>query len=305
MIRISRLCLAFFSAAILVFCRSAESAPSGAQDAAVPAELRLAERLLNYGDAEAAAVEYRRYLTTRPEGAWTCHVWQQLAEALVQQGKATAAGLALRAAERAAPGAQERENARLRGGMVAMGAGDYPQASLAFITLNTTTEDPVMRARSGFLAGMSALQQAQWGEARRLFARTSPDPGGWARPSAAARLDSLLDAASVLPSRSPDVARWLSTFVPGAGQFYSGDFWNGLNALVLNGLTGWLMVRSAQTREWDEFALTATLLFGRYYLGNRYQAGVRAERFNRLQVERVRREATRLAKDMVGAESDP
>jgi hypothetical protein len=72
-----------------------------------------------------------------------------------------------------------------------------------------------------------------------------------------------------------------------------------VNALALNGLTTWLLVRSARSGQWDEVALNVALFWGRYYQGNRHQAAVRADQFNRRQEEKLRIEVNQHAREAV------
>jgi tetratricopeptide (TPR) repeat protein len=73
--------------------------------------------------------------------------------------------------------------------------------------------------------------------------------------------------------KNPKTARWLSTFLPGAGQFYAGDIKNGLNSLLLNALLGYFFVNTAiQFSVVDAAASISPWLF-RYYGGGIKRAG--------------------------------
>ena len=61
----------------------------------------------------------------------------------------------------------------------------------------------------------------------------------------------------------------------------------------------WLLAGSLKSREWDEVGLNLAFFLGRYYLGNRYQAGVRAENGNLRREEQIRRDAWQLARSAV------
>jgi tetratricopeptide (TPR) repeat protein len=94
------------------------------------------------------------------------------------------------------------------------------------------------------------------------------------------KLELLFAEAQSTPRKSPNGAAWLSTAVPGAGQLYAGEPWDGLNAFVVNaGLA--TLIFAAVKQEWY---LEGVLLFlyplRRYYLGNRDNAKLAAERSN-------------------------
>ena len=72
----------------------------------------------------------------------------------------------------------------------------------------------------------------------------------------------------------------LSTFLPGLGQAYAEDWKNGLNALLLNGVLGYVTLNAAIERDYDDALLSFFFLFHRYYVGNRYRAAEAAQAFN-------------------------
>jgi len=116
------------------------------------------------------------------------------------------------------------------------------------------------------------------------------------------KLERLFAEAESEPRKSPNGAVWLSTAVPGAGQLYAGDPWDGLNAFVVNaGLV--TLIIAAVKQEWY---LEGVLLFlyplRRYYLGNRENARLAAERRNLAVDERYRQQLLKGILSVVEAE---
>lgn len=284
----------FFAPAAVAVSSPDTSAMAAEAEHAV-ASLQLADRLASLGDTRAAIAEYRRYLACGNAATSAVSVHERLAEAYASMGELEEARLAWRTVETLAGTAMDRDHARLRQGLAGLADGNFSSASLALLSLESTTQDTSLRMRARYLAGLSALRQAQWFEARTLFAGALP-PGRDSYPNYRAQLDSVLSASVNRPMRSPQLASRLSAIIPGSGQIYAGSWVDGLNALLLNGFTTFLLVRSARSQEWDEVALNLTFLWGRYYSGNRYQASARAEEFNRKQDVDLAREATRLAR---------
>jgi hypothetical protein len=97
---------------------------------------------------------------------------------------------------------------------------------------------------------------------------------------AAAEIDALFLDALNRSQKSEKAARLLSTFLPGLGQTYAGDWKNGLNALLLNGVLGYITLDAAIERDYDDALLSFFFLFYRYYAGNRYRAVEAAQTFN-------------------------
>jgi hypothetical protein len=83
-----------------------------------------------------------------------------------------------------------------------------------------------------------------------------------------------------LPFKSEKKAKWLSTFLPGAGQLYGHDFKEGINALVVNSATIYLMTESILLGEYLDLMITDITFFWRYYQGNRRNAEHSVHHYN-------------------------
>lgn len=71
--------------------------------------------------------------------------------------------------------------------------------------------------------------------------------------------------------KNPKLARNLSTFLPGLGQVYSGNFLQGLNAFVINaGLIAWFSINLINADYFNSFLSLA--VFQNFYRGNRTRA---------------------------------
>jgi len=66
---------------------------------------------------------------------------------------------------------------------------------------------------------------------------------------------------------NPKTALWLSTFVPGLGQMYMGDFQSGINSLLINAAFYVLFVSVIRTGTFWEAILFVYPWFQRYYVG--------------------------------------
>jgi len=95
------------------------------------------------------------------------------------------------------------------------------------------------------------------------------------------RLKRLLAEARSSQRKSPNAALLLSTIVPGTGQLYAGDPWDALNAFALNAGLGTIIFTAMKNEYYLEAALLFLYPFRRYYLGNRDNARIAAEKSNR------------------------
>jgi hypothetical protein len=273
--------------------------PAASLPGAADPGVAFASLLVDLGDAQGAALEFRRAVSGHPDGAVAYAALRGLARAEVMRGDPVAAESALRDAEAAAASDLDREDCLLERALVAMAAGREEQASMVFFDLEHRTVDSLTRAKSEYFAGICALRRGQWEEARQAFAKSLQPPLVACRGPESRQLDSLLANSALLPHRSPTLARWMSTVLPGAGQAYAGDLRNGLDAIAVNTFAVWLLLQSSRGRNWDQVALNMTMLLSRYYLGNRYQAGARAERHNQAVANRLGERAERIARAAV------
>jgi hypothetical protein len=286
--------------ATLALLMAGEARSQSARPGRVDAELAFAGRLLDDGDFPSAAVEFQRVLVAELDDSVAFRAWTGLALSQFSAGSPEQAGLALRVAEDRAPTTRLRDETRITRGTMDLAAGNTAQATLQFLEMEETAEDPGIRSRARFLAGVGTARLHRWAQARELFTRffseTPPADSAEFR-----RLDRLLAHAAKHREKSSAVAKRLSTLLPGTGQFYAGDWLNGLNAMVLNGVTGYWLVGSVQDGAAADAVLKAVLVLSRYYLGNRYQAGVRTERRNDRDADRLSVEVDRLSQAAVGS----
>jgi hypothetical protein len=76
------------------------------------------------------------------------------------------------------------------------------------------------------------------------------------------------------------LAKVLSTFLPGAGQFYTSEYISGLISLGWNVLWGYLTINAFVEDRVFDGVMVGTLLWWRFYTGNRHNAETFAEEKN-------------------------
>ncbi len=87
------------------------------------------------------------------------------------------------------------------------------------------------------------------------------------------KLERLMRHAERISRKNPKTATVLSLIFPGAGQFYAGDFKNGINAFVLNGLLIYWFVSTGISTTFLDAAGTVSPWLMRYYVGGARKAG--------------------------------
>lgn len=232
--------------------------------------LSLGKHLFAQGNYDAAITEYKRFLYFHPKDERIAEMYYNIGLAYRAQGVWTEAVTALRTATYLTTKSEAKSEYQLELAVTLIAAQDYDLARLELVKVTMRTLPTQLYRRSLFLQAVASLYQFRWEDARESLRNYTTD----------ARLEMLFEEATDIPLKSANVARVLSTIFPGAGQVYAGDWSGGLNALLLNGVLGFLAVDMILDEYYVDAALWGVFIFWRYYRGNTFRAGQAAERFN-------------------------
>ncbi|MBI5192407.1 MAG: tetratricopeptide repeat protein [Nitrospirae bacterium] len=98
--------------------------------------------------------------------------------------------------------------------------------------------------------------------------------------TSAIAIDHLSDEVRLFRYKSESRAKFLSTFLPGAGQIYSDNLWDGIKSLGTNVTFATISINLLQDGLYTDGAMVFLFFFSRYYMGNRYQAVQSAKKHN-------------------------
>ena len=253
--------------------------------------LDLGDRLFALGDYDAAITEYKRFLFFDANHPQAGEVQFKIGLAYRAQQWWAEAVEAMIAAVQLTTETEFQAERRVELAVTLIGSGAYDLALVELIQVDMQSQSARLRQRARFLRGVAYLYQFKWEQARSVFQVYFDEIPNTAR--VAAEIDTLFSEAINLPQKSEKTARLLSTFLPGLGQTYAEDWKNGVNALLLNGVLGYVTLDAAIERDYDDAILSFFFLFHRYYSGNRYRAAEAAQTFNdrenRRHVEKILR----------------
>ena len=227
---------------------------------------------------DAAITEYKRFLFFNSDHPRSGEVQFKIGLAYRAQEWWAEAVEAMIAAIELTTATELQAEMRVELAVTLIASGAYDLALIELIKVDMQSQSARLRQRARFLRGIAYLYQFKWEQARSVFLAyfdAIPSAAG-----AAAEIDTFFAEALNLPQKSEKAARLLSTLLPGLGQTYAGDWKNGLNALLLNGLLGYVTLDAAIDRDYDDALLSFFFLFYRYYGGNRYRAAETAQAFN-------------------------
>ena len=240
--------------------------------------LDLGEHLFALQNYDAAITEYKRFLFFNPDHPQAVEAQFKIGLAYRVQGWRTKAVEAMIAAVQLTTETESQAEMRTELAVTLIASGAYDLALIELIKVDMQSQSERLRQRARFLRGVAYLYQFKWKQARSVFQAYFDGMPGAAE--AAAKIDALFLDALNRRQKSEKTARLLSTFLPGLGQTYAGDWKNGLNALLLNGLLGYVTLDAAIERDYDDALLSFFFLSYRYYVGNRYRAAEAARAFN-------------------------
>ena len=227
---------------------------------------------------DAAITEYKRFLFFNADDPRVDDVQFKIGLAYRAQKWWMEAAEAMIAAIQRTTETELQAERRVELAVTLIASGAYDLALVELIKVDMQSQSARLRQRARFLRGVAYLYQFKWEQARSVFQvyfDEIPSAAG-----AAAEIDTLFLDALNRSQKSEKAARLLSTFLPGLGQTYAGDWKNGLNALLLNGVLGYITLDAAIERDYDDALLSFFFLFYRYYAGNRYRAVEAAQTFN-------------------------
>jgi tetratricopeptide (TPR) repeat protein len=247
--------------------------PAGA-GASIDSALVEAGRLVSIGAYDEAITEYERYLYFNPDSSGP-EICAAIADLYWRQGLFVQASRALDRALSYAVNDSIRDALRLEAAAMAIAAGNYQGALEELIRISAFTSFSTLRDRADRYRCLVYVMTMEWGELKGIV----KGPAAFDVPHRSL-LDSIIDNDNINHRLSPRAAKWMSTFLPGLGQLYGRDVRNGINALALSSLTGWLFAYSIMYGYYQEAILTDVTLFWRYYNGNRWKAMAAAERYN-------------------------
>jgi len=241
--------------------------------------LDLGDSFFDTGNYEQAITEYKRFLFFAANSGIECdsnavsYAYHRIGLSYRNQKMWKPSLNALQQSIKYASNDSIQTERKIALSVVLIAMGNYSAADFKLLLIESYCKFPELKNRARFLRGIVAIYQFNWKEAQRLI-KFSEDPGF-------SRVDSLLSEAQNLKYKSVNIAKRLSTFLPGAGQVYVGDLRNGVNALLLNGAIGFLLGYNLFNGNYPDAILVYLCLFRRYYSGNKYHAGLIAEEYNK------------------------
>lgn len=232
--------------------------------------LAVADSLYGIGEHNLALIEYRRYL---------CFEAPELVHSLSYQRLAlcyrdlSEADLALKYIESAIYSSENdslRANYTIDKAIILMTKQNYGLADFVLRRLILVHKNPEISQRARLALALNYVLQANWIEAKNSLQSYASEMNR-TDDTDLINIYQLLDELSQVKAKDAKKAKKLSTWIPGAGQLYSGDYRNAANSFVINaGITYWLVDATMHRHLLDLYPIA--FLLWKYYQGSRYHA---------------------------------
>jgi hypothetical protein len=229
--------------------------------------LEYADRLFDEGMWDAAVTEYKRFVYFNSDSYDRHHCYERTACCYVKMGDYPSAIGILATALSEAPNDSLRQQRRIQSGIIRRDNGEMALAELTLARVATFSDDERFRRAAALLLAECQLRAFRWREAESTLVRSGiliSDPEG-------PRLESIFADIEAQSLKSPRLALWLSTFLPGLGQVYAGSPLRGLHALALNASFAYMLTRTVIDEDIGNGLGIIGFAF-RYYMGNRSNA---------------------------------
>jgi tetratricopeptide (TPR) repeat protein len=159
--------------------------------------------------------------------------------------------------------------------------GRYSEAEFYLLKLEISTVSAEVQKRAILLRAINSLYGSKWKEAQAaLQSFIDIPPRSSEDENIQKAVQRFLAEKKNSRMKSRKLAKVLSTFIPGSGQFYGQDWKGGANALALNGIFGYLLYHDIATKHYINAALNSFFIFKRFYVGNRRNAARAVDAYN-------------------------
>jgi tetratricopeptide (TPR) repeat protein len=237
-----------------------------------------ADFLYSSGEYELAAGEYLRIIYANDADTISCPlVSLRLAGCLRELDRFSDALFLYTFLGANLPDRDMRAGALMGAGAVLEEIGEFTSARLAYVDAVRTAVDIEIKNRADIMAGLMYARMGRWDSSAEELSRISSSGGPFA--SGAEQLAEIVSRGSSLPVRSPFWCGLSSAVLPGSGQMICGHFTDGVIALGVNGLMGYLFYESLREENTTTSVLLGWLSLS-FYGGNIYGGSKAARTYN-------------------------
>ena len=242
-------------------------------------QYRYAEQLFGSDDYQAARRAYKRFLFDHPDTQLRDVADYRIAESYYHQNLPELAEHRFREFSVTHPNSPLRFRSQLMLGQLHFDAEKYALARTMLFELLNRSKDVEVIAAAHYLRGWCYVHTSDWNKAITEFRRADASENNHSERRKARQLADTLLNETPLSLKSPEIAGWLSTIIPGSGQLYTGNLKEGIFAAAVTGTFIYLAADAVRERRYVDCA-GISLVGWHFYWGNRTNARRLASEYN-------------------------
>lgn len=230
-----------------------------------------AEHLFDQGAYRSAILEYKRLLFYHPDIPRVDLARYRIGLSYYHQGNRELARQKFEEVTQKFPHSPLNLQAQLMLGRTYFDAKDYSTARSTFFSIVSADGGGETAAQARYLRAWCYIHERGWFKAIAEFRTVQQLQPDTPLSQISAQLADVTYANTPLPFKSPRLAAWMSTFLPGAGQIYAGKLENGLISGAVHAVVCYLLVDSILDERYVD-AVGICLVGSRFYMDNRGKA---------------------------------
>ena len=230
-----------------------------------------AEHLFDQRAYRSAILEYKRLLFYYPDMPEADLARYRIGLSYYHQGNRELARQKFQEVMQKFPNSPLNLQAQLMLGRTHFDAKNYSTARSTFFSIVSADAGGETAAQARYLRGWCYIHERAWFKSItefRIVQQLQPDTP---LSQISDQLAEVTYANTPLPFKSPRLAAWMSTFLPGTGQIYAGKLESGLISGAVNAAVCYLLVDSILDERYVD-AVGICLVGSRFYWHNRVNA---------------------------------
>jgi outer membrane protein assembly factor BamD (BamD/ComL family) len=230
-----------------------------------------AEQLFESGDYQAARRAYKRLLFYHADTQLRDVADYRIAQSYYHQNFPEQAERLFREFPAIHPNSVLRFQSQLMLGQLHFDAEKYSLARRTLFELLHASKDADVVAGAHYLRGWCYVYTSDWNKAITEFRQVNGHETDTFQKKNAHQLANTLLNETPLSFKSPEMAGWFSTIIPGTGQIYLGKVKEGLLAAAASGVLIYLAADAVRERRYVD-CVGISLVGWHFYWGNRTDA---------------------------------
>lgn len=230
-----------------------------------------ANHLFDQHAYRSAILEYKRLLFYHPDTPKANLARYRIGLSHYHQGNQELAQQKFEDVTQNSPNSPLYLQAQLMLGRTYFDAKNYSTARAVFFQMANADAEGGIAAQARYLRGWCYIHEQAWFKAIAEFRTVQGLQPDTPLSQVSTRLADITYANAPLSFKSPQLAQWMSTFLPGAGQVYAGKIENGLISGAISAAIFYLLVDSIREERYVD-TVGICLVGSRFYLDNRANA---------------------------------